>query len=53
MNAQDRCDSCGAAALVRVKSPKTGNVLDLCGHHLRKFSVSIANWIVVERNGEP
>ena len=32
---QDRCDSCSAAALVRVIG-KTGS-LDFCGHHYNKI----------------
>lgn len=42
---QDRCDSCGSRAFVRIIFPETGYDLLLCGHHWRK------NQTVIEKTG--
>ena len=36
----ERCDRCGAAALVRVTLP-AGGELHFCGHHARKHSTRL------------
>ena len=36
----ERCDRCGAAALVRVTLP-TGGELHFCGHHARKHAARL------------
>jgi hypothetical protein len=51
MNKLDRCDACGAEAQCRVESPTTGNFLDLCGHHFRKYAPAIGEWYVVDGGG--
>lgn len=50
LNAQDRCDSCGGAAVFRVGRDEAE--LDFCGHHWRKHSpsMSIRGWTVVGVN---
>jgi len=37
LTAADRCDRCGAAAVVRAVLPKGGELL-FCGHHARAHS---------------
>jgi hypothetical protein len=37
LTAADRCDRCGAAAVVRAVLPKGGELL-FCGHHAREHS---------------
>lgn len=37
LTAEDRCDRCGAAAVVRAVLP-TGGELLFCGHHAREHS---------------
>ena len=39
LTAQDRCDKCGAAAMVRA-TLLTGE-LYFCGHHARKVAISL------------
>ena len=36
----DRCDRCGAAALVRVTLP-SGGELEFCSHHARKHAARL------------
>jgi hypothetical protein len=36
----ERCDRCGAAALVKVTLP-TGGELQFCGHHARKHAARL------------
>ena len=40
LNAQDRCDQCGAQALVQVQFPAAE--LLFCGHHYTKHAAAIA-----------
>ncbi|GGM11971.1 DUF7455 domain-containing protein [Nakamurella endophytica] len=40
LTAADRCDRCGAAALVRAVLP-TGGELLFCGHHAREHSARL------------
>jgi hypothetical protein len=40
LNAADRCDRCGAAAVVRAVLP-TGGELLFCGHHAREHSTRL------------
>lgn len=39
LNANDRCDACGAQAYVRVEMPS--GVLHFCAHHARKHGEKI------------
>jgi hypothetical protein len=41
LNAQDRCDRCGAQALVRAVLPGGGELL-FCGHHGRMHADALA-----------
>ena len=40
LNVADRCDRCGAAAVVRAILP-TGGELLFCGHHAREHSTRL------------
>lgn len=42
LTAQDRCDRCGAQALVLVCIPSVGGVLLFCGHHATRHGVALA-----------
>ena len=46
LTAQDRCDRCGAQAVVR-RGFKTGT-LDFCGHHNHEYAVKIAEQEIQE-----
>lgn len=41
LTAEDRCDRCGAAAVIRAVLPKGGDLL-FCGHHGREHSARLA-----------
>lgn len=40
LTAADRCDRCGAAAVVRAVLPKGGELL-FCGHHAKEHSARL------------
>ncbi|HLU58058.1 MAG TPA: hypothetical protein VKZ81_21570 [Pseudonocardia sp.] len=40
LNRSERCDRCGAAALVQV-TLQTGGELNFCGHHARKHAARL------------
>lgn len=51
LNAHDRCDKCGAQALVKVRSVYTLKELLFCGHHATAFesALDVAGFNVVSR----
>lgn len=51
MNAYDRCDKCGAQALVRVRSVYSLKELLFCGHHATEYetALDVAGFNVVSR----
>ena len=56
LNAADRCDGCGAAAVYRVEKDREPHLpvaaLEFCGHHWRKNFPGMAGdgWLVVAVN---
>lgn len=55
IKATDRCDSCNAAAKVRVVSTKTGLFFLLCAHHARLHKdalLSAGDWIFGDVTGK-
>lgn len=49
MTAHDRCDQCGAAAVVRFAKVGAANTLQFCGHHTRKNVEKLreTGWIAI------
>lgn len=52
LTALDRCDACGAAALVRVHMKATGLELLFCGHHMKKNQAALTEIADFDPNWE-
>lgn len=52
LTALDRCDSCSAAAKVRVHMNESGLELLFCGHHMKKNQDALKNIATFDPNWE-